>query len=69
VQFIKNYSFDFDFGPPWGSCSVTMTSVVGHLTTMEFPQEYKNWQHPPPEALFDAPVSIVVPDVGTANPN
>ncbi|KAL2107774.1 hypothetical protein VUR80DRAFT_4763 [Thermomyces stellatus] len=55
-KYVKNYSFDFDFGPPWGSCSVTMTCVTGHLTTMAFPGAYSNWKHPPPESLFNAPV-------------
>ncbi|KJZ71797.1 hypothetical protein HIM_08817 [Hirsutella minnesotensis 3608] len=32
-----------------------MTCVTGHLTQLEFPNEYKNWQHPPPESLFTAP--------------
>ncbi|KAM4057053.1 DNA topoisomerase domain-containing protein [Hirsutella rhossiliensis] len=55
-QYIKNYSFNFDFGQPWGSCDVTMTCVIGHLTNVEFTSEYKNWSHPPPETLFTAPV-------------
>ncbi|EMR68371.1 putative dna topoisomerase iii protein [Eutypa lata UCREL1] len=32
----------------------------GHLTGVEFPPEFKSWQHPPPERLFDAPVKTVV---------
>ncbi|PHH89100.1 hypothetical protein CDD83_6643 [Cordyceps sp. RAO-2017] len=55
-QYIKNYSFTFDFGQAWGHCDVTMTCVTGHLTNAEFPSEYKNWSHPPPETLFTAPV-------------
>ncbi|UKZ88380.1 uncharacterized protein TrAFT101_004138 [Trichoderma asperellum] len=55
-KFIKNYSFDFDFGQPWGSSSVTMTCVTGHLTNVEFTNEYNNWSHPPPESLFTAPI-------------
>ncbi|GKT80915.1 DNA topoisomerase [Colletotrichum tofieldiae] len=60
-QYIKNYGFDFDFGAPWGPCSVTMTAVLGHLTGLEFTDENKNWSHPPPESLFTAPVVTVVP--------
>ncbi|KAL2263221.1 hypothetical protein VTK26DRAFT_7715 [Humicola hyalothermophila] len=60
--YIKNYSFDFDFGPPWGNCSVTMTAVKGHLTAVEFPPDYKQWENPPPHRLFDAPVQTVFPD-------
>ncbi|KAL2164591.1 hypothetical protein VTH06DRAFT_3808 [Thermothelomyces fergusii] len=58
--YIKNYAFDFDFGPPWGNCSVVMTAVKGHLTTVEFPGDYKQWDYPPPERLFDAPIMTVV---------
>ncbi|KAL8329336.1 hypothetical protein RB597_004866 [Gaeumannomyces tritici] len=57
VTYVKNYSFNFDFGPPWGSCEVTMTCVLGHLTGMEFGPEFKDWRYPPPESLFTAPVS------------
>jgi len=61
--YIKNYCFTFDFGPQWGSSSVTMTSVKGHLTELHFPPEYKKWEHPPPDSLFNAPVNTVVSDV------
>lgn len=61
--YIKNYSFDFDFGPPWGRCDVTMTAVLGHLTSMDFGPEYKNWTFPAPDRLFDAPTSTFVADV------
>jgi hypothetical protein len=37
-----------------------MTSVLGHVTTAEFPAEYKKWDYPPPDRLFDAPVKVVV---------
>ncbi|KAK3296059.1 DNA topoisomerase [Chaetomium fimeti] len=60
--YIKNYSFNYDFGPPWGNCSVTMTAVKGHLTAVEFPPDYKQWEYPPPDRLFDAPVLTVIPD-------
>ncbi|KAH8793031.1 DNA topoisomerase [Hyaloscypha sp. PMI_1271] len=60
-QYIKNYTFTFDFGPPWGVCNVLMTSVSGHLTTTKFTDEYeRDWSHPPPDALFDAPVRVKV---------
>ncbi|KAK3900448.1 DNA topoisomerase [Staphylotrichum tortipilum] len=60
--YIKNYVFDFDFGAPWGHCNVTMTAVKGHLTAVEFPPDFKKWEYPPPDRLFDAPVLTVVPD-------
>ncbi|KAL8968669.1 MAG: hypothetical protein Q9197_004756 [Variospora fuerteventurae] len=55
-QYVKNYEFDFTFNPPWGNCSVTMTSVLGHLTATEFPVEYKKWQISTCQHLFEAPV-------------
>ncbi|KAK8055466.1 DNA topoisomerase III, partial [Apiospora rasikravindrae] len=62
-KYIKNYVFDYDFGgQPWGNCTVTMTSVLGHISAVEFPSEYKDWRHPPPERLFDAPVNTVIAD-------
>ncbi|KAK4157959.1 DNA topoisomerase [Chaetomidium leptoderma] len=60
--YIKNYSFDFDFGAPWGHSSVTMTAVKGHLTAVEFPGDFKQWEYPPPDRLFDAPVLTVIPN-------
>ncbi len=62
-QYVKNYMFTFDFGPPWGNCEAIMTSVLGHLTQLEFGPEHKDWKFPPPVQLFNAPVLITVPDV------
>ena len=42
---------------------MTMTSVLGHLTEVNFPPEYKKWEHPPTDSLFNAPVNTVVADV------
>ncbi|KKK15773.1 hypothetical protein P175DRAFT_0498243 [Aspergillus ochraceoroseus IBT 24754] len=61
-QYVKNYLFDFNFGPPWGHCSVTMTSVLGHLTTLDFERQYNTWLSCPPVALFEAPVRESVND-------
>lgn len=66
-QYIKNYAFDFDFAQAWGSCSVTMTCVTGHLTNLDFTPEFKNWSYPPPESLFSAPVVTNVYDVRMKN--
>ncbi|KAJ0336259.1 hypothetical protein COL922a_008164 [Colletotrichum nupharicola] len=60
--YIKNYGFNFNFGPPWNACDVTMTAVLGHLTALDFTPANKSWQHPPPESLFTAPVVTLVPD-------
>lgn len=62
-KYIKNYCFDFDFGPPWGNCSVTMTAVTGHLTSTDFASGYKNWSYPPPVTLFGAPINTFVSTV------
>ncbi|KAH7041203.1 DNA topoisomerase [Microdochium trichocladiopsis] len=61
-KYIKNYVFDYDFGGRWGKCEVTMTSVLGHITSADFPPDYKRWESPPPEALFSAPINITTPD-------
>lgn len=42
---------------------VTMTAVKGHLTAVDFGSDYKSWEWPPPERLFDAPVDTLVPSV------
>lgn len=61
--YIKNYSFTFDFGPPWGNCNVVMTCVSGHLTELTFGPDYNDWSYPPPERLFDAPVRTTIDQV------
>ncbi|KAA8647262.1 DNA topoisomerase 3 [Aspergillus tanneri] len=65
-QYVKNYVFEFNFGRPWGNCSVTMTSVLGHLTTLDFERQYKGWLSCPPGALFEAPVHEFVDSEKTA---
>lgn len=58
--YIKNYSFTFDFGPPWGNCNAVMTCVSGHLTKLDFGPEFNDWNYPPPEKLFDGPVHVTI---------
>ncbi|KAK6202326.1 DNA topoisomerase [Scheffersomyces amazonensis] len=53
-KYIKNYDFKFNF-PRKGSCDVTMTSVVGHLTGVDFPPAYK-WGNCIAGKLFDAEI-------------
>ena len=55
-MYVKNYVFEFNFGSPWGACSVTMTSVLGHLTGLDFESAYRGWMSCPPGFLFEAPV-------------
>ena len=52
-QYVKNYEFTFHFRE-WGNCSVIMTSVLGHLTGLDFDPKYKSWKSCPPSRLFDA---------------
>ena len=39
-----------------------MTSVSGHMLSLQFPQQYKSWQTLPPVELFDAPVQKICPE-------
>lgn len=41
-----------------------MTSVLGHLTGLDFERQYKGWQSCPPGSLFEAPVKEDVDKVG-----
>lgn len=41
-----------------------MTSVLGHLTSSDFPTQYKTWQISTCRELFDAPVITRVAEVG-----
>lgn len=40
-----------------------MTSVLGHLTEVEFGPEFKDWKYPPPFRLFDGRVHVKVHEV------
>jgi len=42
-----------------------MTSVLGHLTGLDFEQRYKNWRSCPPGQLFDAPTIITIETVSS----
>ncbi|EGV61874.1 DNA topoisomerase [Yamadazyma tenuis] len=55
-KYNANFDFKFTF-PGHGLCDVTMTSVTGHITSMDFPAEYA-WGRVPPGRLLDAPVKI-----------
>lgn len=45
-----------------------MTSVSGHLTSTLFGTAYKDWNSPPPQALFSAPVIVGVDEVCATPP-
>ncbi|CDK28428.1 unnamed protein product [Kuraishia capsulata CBS 1993] len=53
-KYVKNYDFRFEF-PEWGWCDVTMTSVLGHLTSIDFPESFA-WGNCDPDRLFQAPI-------------
>ncbi|CCG25543.1 Top3 protein [Candida orthopsilosis Co 90-125] len=53
-KYIKNYDFKFAF-PDRGLCDVTMTSVVGHITNLDFPPQYQ-WGKCAAERLFTAEI-------------
>lgn len=46
-----------------------MTSVVGHLTGLDFERQYKGWLSCPPGSLFEAPVKEDVDKVGLSFPS
>ncbi|CAX42976.1 DNA topoisomerase III, putative [Candida dubliniensis CD36] len=58
-KFIKNYDFTFTFKPEDGPCQVTMTSVVGHITNLEFESAFA-WGKCVPGRLFDADILTVI---------
>ena len=66
-QYVKNYEFTFNF-QRWGNCSVVMTSVLGHLTNLDFEGRYKSWQAVNPSALFEAGTIEVIAEVSGSVP-
>ncbi|QDS73550.1 hypothetical protein FKW77_000530 [Venturia effusa] len=62
LPWLKNYVFNYNFGPPWNQCSVTFTSVAGHIVSQDFEGRYKSWQGCSPGDLFEAPIVSFVQD-------
>ena len=58
-QYVKNYEFDFNFRL-WGNCTVVMTSVLGHLTGLDFEPAFRGWGSCQPSQLFEAPTQIII---------
>ncbi|RMZ78729.1 hypothetical protein DV737_g3785, partial [Chaetothyriales sp. CBS 132003] len=58
-QYVKNYEFDFNFRQ-WGNAAVVMTSVLGHLTSLDFDPQFKGWRSCAPGQLFDAPTQTTI---------
>jgi DNA topoisomerase-3 len=63
-QFLKNYVFDYQFGPPWGNCTITFTSVAGHIVKRDFNPERYGWGKCNPLELFEAPIETSFEEVG-----
>ncbi|XP_045448692.1 DNA topoisomerase 3-alpha [Melitaea cinxia] len=59
-QYNKIYEFDAEVMGQ--KCEMVMTSVSGHLLTMDFVSAYKSWQSCNPLSLFDAPVYKYCPE-------
>ena len=58
-KFNKIYEFEYQlFGR---KCQMIMTSVSGHLLSLDFVQQFRNWRSCTPVELFDAPVEKFCP--------
>lgn len=55
-KYVKYFDFSFTF-PELGTCDVTMTSVLGHVTKVDFDAQYA-WRACHPGRLFEAPMVI-----------
>ncbi|KAL2352877.1 DNA topoisomerase [Cryomyces antarcticus] len=60
LPWLKNYEFPYTFPAPWGSCTVCMTSVAGHLNSQDFDPRFRSRQSCNPGELFDAPIVTYV---------
>jgi DNA topoisomerase-3 len=49
---VHEFNYPFMGGP----CRMIVTSVVGHIFSVDFPKEYQNWEATDPASLFQAPV-------------
>ncbi|KAI9352057.1 DNA topoisomerase [Obelidium mucronatum] len=54
-KYIKNYCFTTDFMGQSNN-QVVMTSVSGHLCSLDFPPDYKRWENYDPSVCFEVPV-------------
>ncbi|KAJ2158532.1 DNA topoisomerase 3-alpha [Coemansia sp. RSA 552] len=57
-----NMNYDFQYRVGGTFVEATMTSVAGHVTEIDFPQNMRRWQSCNPVALFGAPIVETVSD-------
>ncbi|KAK3584994.1 hypothetical protein CHS0354_037368 [Potamilus streckersoni] len=57
-----NKIYEFEYNILSNNCTMTMTSVSGHLLNLEFVGQYKKWYSCNPVALFDAQVQKYCPE-------
>ncbi|KAL3875514.1 hypothetical protein ACJMK2_033460 [Sinanodonta woodiana] len=57
-----NKIYEFEYNILNNNCTMTMTSVSGHLLNLEFIGQYKKWYSCNPVALFDAQVQKYCPE-------
>ncbi|XP_071107508.1 DNA topoisomerase 3-alpha-like [Haliotis cracherodii] len=57
-----NKIYEFDYRILNQQCTMTMTSVSGHLLGMDFGTQYRKWNSCSPTSLFDLPVFKSCPD-------
>lgn len=56
-KFCRNYDIKYNL-PSHGWVDMTITSVRGHLTELDFPERYRGWRSCDAFDLFDAPVEV-----------
>lgn len=58
-KFCRNFDLKYNLGS-MGWVDMTITSVRGHLTELDFTQSYRPWSNFDPIVLLDAPVQVKV---------
>jgi DNA topoisomerase-3 len=66
-RYNRVFEFSYAIGPH--ACHMLVTSVTGHLMELDFDDRYRKWYSCDPEALFEAPVRKVVPQVSQYPPS